>query len=84
MTYLDEVEHYSDASLESSKIQLQSERNSAQNVEGKMTTMPRLVNSSFGKLVSEATLIVINNIECKIIDIKMCYLFVLSCCFAIF
>jgi hypothetical protein len=48
LTYLDEVEHYCDATLESSKNELQAVKDSTRNSELKVTTVPRLVNSVFG------------------------------------
>jgi hypothetical protein len=48
LTYLDEVEYYCDATLESSKNQLQAVKDSTRNSELKLTTVPRLVNSVSG------------------------------------
>jgi hypothetical protein len=47
LTYLDEVEHHCDATLESSKIQLQTVKDSTRHTELKLT-MPRSVNYVLG------------------------------------
>jgi hypothetical protein len=44
LTYLDEVEHCYDATLDSAKRQLRAVKNTTQNSELKFLTVPRLVN----------------------------------------